>query len=202
MKLRSIVESEANSTNKKLTDESDEEEESTNSDDNNDENNLTEDYDNCEISTTTEIITNVALRVKNRLVDLVDSDKNSILSSDVASSSDDKFMDEAVQVTPIRPNGDGKKVDTPRLGNMYGLMSILSPTTKKNGGEMDEKCIKILPPRELLRMKCRRQVILQRWMGGKQRSQSNLITKHTIPRKQLVQDIKKLRRLKTITRKI
>ena len=48
-------------------------------------------------------------------------------------------MDQVVQVTPIPPNGDGKKVGTPRLGNMYGLMSVLSPTTKKTGGKKNGK---------------------------------------------------------------
>ena len=60
MKLRSIVKSEVNSINKKLTDESDKEEESKNSDDDDDENNSTEDYDNYQISPTKEIFTNFA----------------------------------------------------------------------------------------------------------------------------------------------
>ena len=92
-----------------MTDESDKEEESTNSDNDNNENNSTEEYDSCEISTTTEIITNVASRVKNILVDLVDGHENSILSSDVASSSDNESIDEPVQVTPIHPNGNEKR---------------------------------------------------------------------------------------------
>lgn len=84
---------------------------------------------------------NGASRVKNIFPDLVEGDDiENILLSDVASS-DDKSMDstnDPVQVTPLRLYSEDTKVDTPRLGNMYGLMSILSPTANKSGGVTDD----------------------------------------------------------------
>ena len=97
-------------------------------DDDSEDNSMKED-DHGEISTQTEIIANVATRM--RIKHGIPEDENSISSSDVPSSSDDESIDEPIQVTPNRQNGDVTNVDTPRLGNMYGLMSILSPTTKK-----------------------------------------------------------------------
>lgn len=71
------------------------------------------DNDDGEVSTTTEILSNVALRVKNRFVDLVEGDNpeedtQSISSSDVSSDGSMDNTDEPVKVTPLRPSSEEK----------------------------------------------------------------------------------------------
>ena len=126
MKLRSIVEyNDENTKTKELKDNIDDDE---NVNDDSDDNSMKEDDDG-ETSTQTEIIANMATRM--RIKDGIPEDENSISSSDVPSSSDDESIDEPNLVTPNRKNRDVTNVDTPRLGDMYGsLMSILSPTKK------------------------------------------------------------------------
>ena len=130
MKLRSIVEyNDGNTKMKELKENIDDDDKE---DDDSDDNSMKEDNDG-ETSTQTEIIANMATRM--RIKHGIPEDENSISSSDVPSSSDDESTDEPNLVTPNRQNGDVTNVDTPRLGNMYGLMSILSPTTKKSEGD-------------------------------------------------------------------
>lgn len=74
-----------------------------------------DDCNDSKVSTTIEIIANVASRVKHIFVDLVGGDDESISSSDVASSSDNESMKstyEPVQVAPCLPNGNDKRVDS------------------------------------------------------------------------------------------
>ena len=138
MKLRSIVEyNDENTKTKELKDNIDDDE---NVNDDSDDNSMKEDDDG-ETSTQTEIIANMATRM--RIKDGIPEDENSISSSDVPSSSDDESIDEPNLVTPNRKNRDVTNVDTPRLGDMYGsLMSILSPTKKNN----EEDVVKLKNP--------------------------------------------------------
>ena len=136
-----------NTKTKELKDNIDEDEKE---DDDSDDNSMEEDDDG-EISTQTEIIANVASR--RRIKHGIPEDENSISSSDVPSSSSDEFIDETIQVTPNRQNGDVTNVDTPQLGNMYGLMSNLSPTTKKVRETRKKHKIMILQPQKCLAMK-------------------------------------------------
>jgi len=97
-------------------------------------------YDDSERSTSTEIFSNVATRVKDKFVDLVDGgitdeDEQSISSSEELWEESKSINNIApVQVTPVRPDSESNKEDSPWLGNMYGLISMLtSPTAKKCG---------------------------------------------------------------------
>ena len=119
MKLRSIGESEDdNTTLKKLTDDRVKirklkylEDEDTTNEELGAMRISLDDYDDSEVSTTTEILSNVASRVKTRFVDLVEGDNpeedsHSISSSDVVSGDESmESVNKPVQVTPIRPSG-------------------------------------------------------------------------------------------------
>ena len=84
------------------------------------------------------------MRVKDTFIDLVDG---GIPDEDEQSmSSSEELLDDIkitnniapVQVTPLQLNSERDKEDAPRLGNMYGLMNMLtSPTAKKSGGVVE-----------------------------------------------------------------
>jgi len=87
---------------------------------------------------------NVATRVKDTFIDLVDEgipdeDEQSMSSlEELWEESKSSKNIALVQVTLVQPDSERDKEDSPRLGNMYGLINMLtSPTAKKSGGVVE-----------------------------------------------------------------
>jgi len=68
-----------------------------------------------------------------------DEDEQSISSSEKSWDEPKSTINIApVHVTPVQPDNERDKEDSPLLGNTYGLMNILtSPTANKIGGVVE-----------------------------------------------------------------